>query len=181
MIVCMRFSACSNAIFVSELEHLLGDLHGGDAELLVNIAPHLRLEIVERGETMHELGARIAGGLHQVGVDLIWLEQLDPFRPDLLRLPHRHPDVGVDKVDAGHGVFGTIRNRQLGAVFCFKTAGDLDIGIRRPQGLRPADADIHAEEASHDHQGMPHIRSCIADVGVFVFRAAACPNTRAWS
>src|SRR4249920_270687 len=56
------------------LEHFLGDLHGGDAELLVNIAPHLRFEIVERGKTMHELGARIVGCLHPVGVDLIWLE-----------------------------------------------------------------------------------------------------------
>ena len=49
----------------------------------------------------------------------------------------------------------------------FQLARDLDVFLRRPQRLRPADAHIHADEAADDHQRMAHVRAGVADIGVF--------------
>lgn len=82
------------------LKHFVGDFHFRDAELFRDVLAHLRVGIVERGQAVHELDARIAGQLHQFGIDLIGQQQLDPFCPFLLWLAHRKPDIGIDEIDA---------------------------------------------------------------------------------
>ena len=40
-------------------------------------------------------------------IDLVGHEQLDALGPDLLGLAHRHPDIGMDEVDARDGAFAS--------------------------------------------------------------------------
>src|SRR4029078_87838 len=46
------------------LEHLVGDLHLGDAERLEHLLADLGVPAMEGGQAMHEPGGGIAGGLH---------------------------------------------------------------------------------------------------------------------
>src|SRR5919106_5918141 len=48
-------------------EHLIGDLHGVQTELLADAGADLGLAIVERRQAVHELDARIAGRRHDLG------------------------------------------------------------------------------------------------------------------
>ena len=54
-------------------EHVLGHFHRRQTELLVNVAPHLGLQVVKRRQAMHELDPWIAECLQQSHVDLIGL------------------------------------------------------------------------------------------------------------
>ena len=50
--------------------------------------------------------------------------------------------------------------------FAARSLRDLLVLLGRPQRLRAADAHIHAHQAAHDHQRVPHVGARVADVGV---------------
>ena len=70
MIVCILFSACSKAMFISD-SNTSSVTYRRQTELLVNVAPYLGLQVVERWQAMHELDPWIAGRLQQSHVDLM--------------------------------------------------------------------------------------------------------------
>ena len=82
LIVCIRFSAWSNTIDRSDSKTSFGDLEPVEAELLEDLLADLGVAVVERRQAVHELHLRVAGLRHQLGVDLVRLEQLDPLVPD---------------------------------------------------------------------------------------------------
>ena len=55
------------------LEDLVGDLHGGQAELLVDLLSDDGVQVVEGGQAVHE-AALITGVGHHGGVHLIGLQ-----------------------------------------------------------------------------------------------------------
>ena len=79
------------------LEHLVGDFHGVPAEPFAHLLADDGLVVVEGGQAVHKHGLR-PGGLHQGGVDLVGGQVGDPLGPDLHRLAHRDPHVGVEDV-----------------------------------------------------------------------------------
>src|SRR3954466_5913594 len=86
------------------LEDILGDLDAVREVRVLrgDLCTDLRLAIVERGETVHELHPGIACRTHQFGVDLKREKHVDAVAPRLDGLTHRHPHGGVDEVDAAH-------------------------------------------------------------------------------
>ena len=105
LIVCRRFSAWSNTMLAERLEDLVGDLEAvGHAGALHDLPPDGGVRVVVRGQAVHELGARVPGrfaaGRRSPGTAA---SSADPLVPHVLRLAHRHPDVGVHEVDALHG------------------------------------------------------------------------------
>ena len=82
------------------LEDFVGHFHLGDTELLGDVGADSGLGIVEGGQAMHEDGSGL-GICHQLGIDLIGLEQLDTLFPDGIRLAHGNPNVGVDDIGVG--------------------------------------------------------------------------------
>ncbi|MNN07476.1 hypothetical protein D3C81_1203020 [compost metagenome] len=115
---------------------------------------------------MHELGPRVAGGLHQLCIHLIRLEQLDALTPGFDRLTHRYPHVGVHEVhtlDRGNRVFGEGDAR---AAFLGVLAATLDQVVMRPQRLGRGDAHVHAELGADQQQRVAHVVAGIAQVGV---------------
>ena len=52
-------------------EDVFGDFDSVKAELGVDVAAHLGLEVVIGREAVHELAVGVAGTLHQGGVDLV--------------------------------------------------------------------------------------------------------------
>ena len=144
-------------------EHLVRDLHAVDAEFFVNFLSGRGLQIVERGQAVHE-PALGAGVVHQLPVDLIRHEIVDALGPDLIRLAHGDPHVRVKHVGvlrrfhgvgdefehrAGLGGDGLTRLDQLrvGEV-CFRRAGDK----------------VHAHLCAADHEGVAHVVARVAQI-----------------
>src|SRR6188508_563865 len=90
------------------LEDLVRNLHAVHPEPLVHLLADLGLAVVECRQAVHELDGRVAGLGHQVAVDLVRREELDPLIPDGGVLAHRDPDVGVQEVDALHALIGAL-------------------------------------------------------------------------
>ena len=86
-------------------EHLVGDLHLGDAELFADLAADGGVEVVEGRQAVHQHGV-VARSLHQLVVDLIGEQIRNALGPDLVRLAHGHPHVGIDDVGAPDGFGG---------------------------------------------------------------------------
>jgi hypothetical protein len=63
---------------------------------------------MECGQAVHELDGRVTRLAQEGRVDLVRGEEMDAFVPDVLRLTHRHPSVGVDEVGAGDGFGGIV-------------------------------------------------------------------------
>ena len=85
MIVCIRFSACSKAMFAGALEDVLGDLDavGQERVLRRDLGATDGLAVVERRQAVHELHPRVTRGRHQRGVHLEGQQQLDALAPRL--------------------------------------------------------------------------------------------------
>ena len=66
LIVCMRFSACSKAMFSSDSKTSSVTSMRRQAELLVDVPADLGLGVVKGGQAMHEFDLRIPGRLHQL-------------------------------------------------------------------------------------------------------------------
>src|SRR5690349_15437288 len=64
---------------------------------------------------MHKLCLWIAGERHQFTIDLIGQHLLNAFAPQLRRLAHRHPNIGVQEIAALHRRFNLISNGQASA------------------------------------------------------------------
>ncbi len=73
---------------VRALEHILSDFDAIQAELLVDVAAHLGLEVVVSRQAVHELAVRVAGHFHHLLVDLVRHEQVDALFPDLGGFAH---------------------------------------------------------------------------------------------
>ena len=108
---------------------------------------------------------------------LTWygVEQPDPFRPDVLGLTHRHPDVGVHEVHTGNCLAGVLGDRDLRAGARGDVAGDLDDVVGRCQRGRPGETDVRPQECAGDQQRSAHVEPAVADerVGQGVVRLAA--------
>ena len=87
------------------LEHLVGNLHTGNAELIVDLLTDGGIEIVECGEAMHKaaLSARVFHNFlgYAVGGKIVYA-----FFPNACGLAHGYPHVGIDNVCALGGVNG---------------------------------------------------------------------------
>src|SRR4051812_31084170 len=74
-------------------EDLVGDLEPvGDAGQVGDLAAHGGVRVVEGRQAVHEPHPRVPGLLQSRGVDLVGRELLYARLPDVVRLPHRHPD-----------------------------------------------------------------------------------------
>ncbi len=105
LIVWSRFSAWSNTMLAGDSNTSpVTSRPFGHAGVLHHLAPDGRVRVVERGQAVHELHPAVAGRVEQRPVHLVRLQELDPLVPDVLGLAHRDPDVGVDEVDAAHGL-----------------------------------------------------------------------------
>lgn len=62
---------------IGRFEDLVGDLHGVEFELNVDLLADRGLEVVKGRQAVHEEGMRLAGLLQHGGVDLIGFEQFD--------------------------------------------------------------------------------------------------------
>ena len=83
---------------VLRFEHFFGDFDAVEAELLVDVAADLRLEVVVGWQAVHELAVGVARHVHHLLVDLVRHEQVDALLPDLCGFAHRYPNVGVEEV-----------------------------------------------------------------------------------
>src|SRR5436190_7925971 len=145
-------------------EHVIGDLDGGKPVVAVDLSANLRGAVVKGRQAVHELHLRVAGPPDQVGVDLIRLQKLDSVMPQRLVLAHREPDVSRDEIDAayagidigidGHGRAGLIGDLPGGR-------DELGVGL---ETFRRADADLHPQLASGDHQRVAGVEPGVPDV-----------------
>src|SRR5437879_6007953 len=101
---------------------------------------------------MHELDVGVAGFPDDIQVDLVRLEQVDALLPYRLVLPHRHPDVGVEEVDALDPLVNVAGDAQTRSALLRHPAGALDQARIGPQRVGRANPDVHAELAAGDHQ-----------------------------
>ena len=112
---------------------------------------------------MHEHGLGACLG-HELAVDLIGEQVRDALGPDLVRLAHGHPHVGVDHVRALHGLL------RLGAEVQGRAGpgGDLPAGFdQRGIGevfLRGAGHKVHAHLCTAHHQRVAHVVAGVAHV-----------------
>src|SRR4051794_37551841 len=122
------------------LEDVVGDLEALEPVLLEDLLPHLRLAVVERRQAVHELHLRVPGPGDRLAVDLVRLEELDPFAPHALVLAHRHPHVGVEEVDSLHSLVHVGGEGEAGARLLLDGAGGVAPGGPRaqpPAGAQP--------------------------------------------
>jgi len=145
-------------------EDVVGDFHGLEAELLVDLLAHGGLAVVEGGQAVHEDGVAL-GLFHQRGVDLVREEKADALGPQLGRLAHGQPDVGIEDVAVLRtlgGVVGELEDRA-------GLAGDLMALFDEPLGghqlLRAAGAVVQTQLGADDHEGVGHIVARVAEEG----------------
>src|SRR5690606_34184533 len=156
-------------------EYLIGNLHGSDAELLLDLLANNRLGIVECRQTVHEAYVRIARSGHECGVDLIRQEQLDPLGPFFLWLAHGQPDVGIIEIHPRYRAVNVVGNHDSRAGGAGNLLGLLaDIG-RRPATLWRTQTHVHAHLGAADQQAVAHVVGRIAnehigDVPQWLFR-----------
>ena len=117
---------------------------------------------MEGGQTVHEDRRRL-GLLHQRAVDLIGQQQLDALRPQLGRLAHRQPDVGVEDVAvlrALGGVGGELEDRA-------GLAGYLMAFFDQPLGghefRRAAGAVVQSQLGADDHERVCNVVARVAE------------------
>src|SRR6516164_7672581 len=87
------------------VEDVAGDFEAaGHAGVFHDLPADGGVGVVVGGQAVHEFDARVAGGGHEGGVDLVGGEDFDPVGPDVFGFAHGYPDVGVDEIDPGHGL-----------------------------------------------------------------------------
>ncbi len=153
------------------LEHVVGHF---DAVFQVRILfgdlfADLGVAVVEGRQAVHELGTRVAGGFHQVGVDLIRQQLLDALGPGFHRFAHRYPDIGVNEVDAFDRFFRIFGEGDACAAFLTVFFAARHQIVQRPQRFRRADAHVHAEFGADQQQRVAHVVARVAQVGVADF------------
>ena len=121
--------------------------------------------VVVGGQAVHEHGGAL-GLRHQLGVDLIGGQGVDALLPDLDRLTHADPDVGVDDIRTGHSV-GVLGQGDGGAAALGKLFALFHQGGVRPVSLGGAGHEIQAHLGAADHQAVAHVVAGVAHVGEF--------------
>ena len=113
---------------------------------------------------MHEDGA-VGGIFKGRGVDLIGQQQVDALFPNVLRLAHRDPDVGVEYFRAARAV-GNVRGQGNAAA---GVLGDLLCGFDqlfcREQRFRRAGGEVHAHLGAGDDERIGHVVARVAHEG----------------
>ena len=147
------------------VKDLIGHFHGVAVKLFAHLPADGGLVVVVGGQAVHEHGGAL-GLRHQLGVDLIGGQGVDALLPDLDRLTHADPDVGVDDIRTGHGV-GVLAQRDAAAA----DAGEL-FALFHQRGVRPvgfggAGHKMQAHLGAADHQAVAHVVAGVAHVGEF--------------
>ena len=114
---------------------------------------------------MHEHRRGLGPG-HQRPVHLVGGQRLDALGPDLLRLAHAHPHVGVDHVGAVHRV-GVLAQGHAAAAFRRQRPAARSQRRVRPVGLGRAGHKIQPHLGAADHQAVAHVVPRVAQVGEF--------------
>ena len=73
---------------VLAFEHFFCHFDAVEAELFVDVAADLCLEVVICWEAVHELAVRVACHVHHLLVDLVRTEEVDTLFPDLSWFAH---------------------------------------------------------------------------------------------
>ena len=146
------------------VEHVLGDLDTVQAELLINVAAGLGLQIVIRRKAVHKLALGVACLFHQLCVDLIGHQHIDALFPHAVGLAHRYPNVSVDKVKTLHALLHVVGDGKLGTSFLGDFLALFDKIFGRLQFLGGDDADVHTHLHTTDHQAVAHIVAGVADI-----------------
>ena len=182
LMVWSRFSAWSKTIEAGDSKTSSVTSRAVEAPLVVHLAADLGLGVVQGGQAVHELHLRVAGRLHELGVDLVGQEQLDPLAPLRRRArpstprrrcrgsrPPRPPHATSSPTrDPGARVGGPARGRWLGP-------------RRRASSLGGGDADVHAEQRAGHQQRVGGVVAGVAQVAVGRPVRAAWRSGRAWS
>ena len=111
---------------------------------------------MERRQAVHEDGVRGGHG-HDFLRHAVGLQELDALGPELGRLAHGHPDVGVDDVGARAGLLHVLGQRDGGAGLGGNLAAlGHEIGLRHT-GLGAAGHEVQAQLRAHDHERVRHV------------------------
>ncbi len=144
-------------------KHLVGDLHGITAEGLAHLLAHDGLVVMEGGQAVHEHGL-ITGLRHQLSVDLIGGQIGNTLLPDLHRLAHGDPHIGIDHIGVLYGLGGIGDEGQRGAgLHGDGLAGADQLGIGEVL-LRRAGHKVHAHLGAAHHQGVAHVVAGVAHI-----------------
>ena len=114
---------------------------------------------------MQESAALIAGLAHHLAVDAVGGQQVDAFLPDIFRLAHGDPDVGIQEIAALDAAVHIFRTGDAGTGPLGDGAGLFVDLVGGPQGPGRHAAEVQAQHGRGDHQGVAHIVAGIADVG----------------
>ena len=145
-------------------EHLVGDLHLGDAELLGNLCAGGRQRVVEGGQAVQEDGILVRE-IHELLRHAVGLKQADALGPDLLGLAHRDPDVGIDHMSTADALLRIVGQRDGAAVLGGNGLAGLHDVVSRPALLRSTGNEVQAELGTDDHQRAGDVVLCGASYG----------------
>ena len=145
------------------LKHLVGDLHGREAVLLVDLPADAGVQVVEGGQAVHEHGV-LAGGVHQLLIDLIGLQVRDALGPDGVWLAHGHPHVRVEHVRPLDGLHRVLDEAQGRAALLRESPALLHQRVVGEVFLRGAGYEVHAHLGAAHHQAVAHVVAGIAQV-----------------
>ena len=130
----------------------------------MDVTSHFRLQIVECRQAVHEAGTRLAGGFHQRGRHLIRHQLIDALLPDLVKLAHRHPDIGVEKIGTRY------RFKRVGIYHDARARGERQYAHlrhqlnRRLQSVWGGNSHVHTHLRAADQQRAAHVEARITQV-----------------
>ena len=154
LIVCIRFSACSKAMFAglsktSSVTSIPFARYGYCAAIC---APTFVSQLWNAGRQCMNFTRGLPAARHQFGVDLEREQHVDTVAPRLDRLTHRHPHVGVDEVDAAHRLERIIGDGDPGPGRGREVLAHRHMLVAGKQIVRRADSHVHAELGAHQKQ-----------------------------
>ena len=144
-------------------KHFIGHFHGVAAKALAHLLAHGGLVVVEGGQAVHEHGVG-ACNVHQLLIDLVRRQVVDPLGPDLHRLAHGHPHIGVQHIGTLGGFSRVLLKGEGGAglggnglTLCHK-------GRVRLVLFGCAGGEVQAHLGAAHHQAVAHVVAGIAKV-----------------
>ncbi len=147
------------------LKHFVSHFH---AAVQAVIGDHLfaqrGLVVMERWQAVEELDLRIAGQRQHRTVNLIIAEQGDTFGPFFLRLAHRYPDVGIDKIGAFHPRGDIFRQGDVATLLFGQCGTGLHQLRLRPAGRWRYQAQIQTGQRCGFQHRIAHVVARVAGV-----------------
>ena len=116
---------------------------------------------MEAGQAVQEDGTRV-GHSHDLGGDTIRGELSDALGPDLVRLAHGDPHVGVDNVGTGDAVLDVGGQLDGAAVGLGDGLAGLDDVVGGHALLGAAGHEVHAELGADNHEGASNVVLAVA-------------------